>query len=365
VAAALIFAGAASFSFAGGADTAAVSAAATGGADTTVVGAAATSGADTAAVGAAAAAASPRAIALADDADEDGDAGEGEPVEESEVVRVEAPSGAKGVFAVDTVTGEILCAKSADKARPVASTSKLMTVWLVHEKIASGEGDWSDKVKIKDSKLDRMSRVRPYGGSVRLKKGKSFTVKQLYLLTLVESHNAAAVQLGRWVAGSDEDFAAAMNDAAAELGMEDSYFVNACGLNNTDYYKDLKIKYVGKRSDTNMMSPRDAATLAAALVTTYPEVMDATSIVKTKVAGKTVRTTNLILRDKKLKKKAKGLNVSGLKTGYIKRSGGCFIGSCEKEGRHRIVTVLLNDKKRFEHTISLMKDIYNENPDAV
>jgi D-alanyl-D-alanine carboxypeptidase (penicillin-binding protein 5/6) len=293
--------------------------------------------------------------------DESGD----EPADAIEVVRVKAPSGAKGVFAVDTATGETLSSKNADKSRPAASTSKLMTVWLVNEKISSGDGDWSDKIEVQDRKLDRMSRLSPYGGSVRLKAGRTYTVRQLYILTLVESHNAAAVQLGRWVSGSDEEFAEAMNEAAADLGMDNSYFVNACGLNNTDYYTDLKIKYVGKRSDTNMMSPRDAATLASAIVTIYPEVMDTASIAKTKVRGKTIHTTNLILRDKNLKKKAKGLNVTGLKTGYIKRSGGCFIGTCEKKGRHRIVTVILNDPKRFDHTISLMKKIYKENPEAV
>jgi D-alanyl-D-alanine carboxypeptidase (penicillin-binding protein 5/6) len=281
------------------------------------------------------------------------------------IVKAKAPKEAKGVFAMDTVTGNTLASKSADKSRPVASTSKLMTVYLVHRKIDAGEGDWSDKVKIADRKLDRMSKLSPYGGVVRLKKGTTFTIKQLYSLTIVESHNAASVQLGRWVAGSDEGFAKLMNDTAEELGMGNSHFVNACGLDNIDYYNDLKIPYVGKRSDTNKMSPRDAAKLARALVTEYPGVMKTTRLVKVKVKGKTVRTSNHILDYDNLKKKAKGLNVTGLKTGYITRSGHCFIGVCKKEGRNRIVTVILNDPNRFEHTITLMKNIYKKNPEAV
>jgi D-alanyl-D-alanine carboxypeptidase (penicillin-binding protein 5/6) len=283
----------------------------------------------------------------------------------ADVTVVKAPAKAKGVFAVDAVTGNTLSAKSPDRSMPAASTSKLMTAWLVHEKIASGDGDWSDRIRITDKKLDKMSRTSPYGGTVRLKNGSVFTVRQLYILTLVESHNAAAMQLGRWVAGSDSKFVSLMNEAADDLGMRASSFVNACGLNNIDFYKDLKIAYVGKRSATNMMSPRDAAKLARALVNTYPEVMDTTGVAKIKVKGKTVRTTNLIIRDDKLKAKAKGLNVSGLKTGYIKRSGGCFIGTCEKKGRHRIITVVFNDADRFKHTVSLMKRIYKENRGAI
>ncbi|MDR0596601.1 MAG: serine hydrolase [Clostridiales Family XIII bacterium] len=281
------------------------------------------------------------------------------------VARVGAPKAAKGVFAMDVVTGKTLCAKSADKARPVASTSKLMTAYLVHEKIESGGGAWTDKVRITDKKLDKMSRLSPYGGSVRLTVGRLFTIRQLYILMLVESHNAASVQLGRWVSGSDKKFAKLMNKAADELGMKNSSFVNACGLDNLDYYNDLKIPYVGKRSDTNMMSPRDAAKLARALVTEHPSVLNTTKRATAKVKGRTIYTSNHILDYKNLMKKAKGLNVTGLKTGYIDRSGHCFIGTCKKKGRDRLVTVILNDSDRFNHTISIMKNIYKKNPEAV
>jgi D-alanyl-D-alanine carboxypeptidase (penicillin-binding protein 5/6) len=266
---------------------------------------------------------------------------------------------------MDAATGKTLSSRDADTARPAASTSKLMTVWLVHGKIAEGGGRWSDKITITDAKIARMSRMSVYGGSVRLSKGRVFSVRQLYTLTLVESNNAAAIMLGRWVAGTDKKFVRLMNRAADDLGMENSHFVNACGLNNIDFYNDLKIPYVGKRSDTNMMSPRDAAVLARELVTEYPEVLGTTGLARVKVKGKAIRTTNLILRDKKLKKKAAGLNVKGLKTGYIKRSGGCLIATCRKKGRHRVITVILNDGDRFIHTLALMKAIYRENPEAV
>jgi D-alanyl-D-alanine carboxypeptidase (penicillin-binding protein 5/6) len=278
------------------------------------------------------------------------------------IVKVKAPAGAKGVFAMDADTGKTLSSKSADKARPVASTSKLMTIYLVHKMIADGDGAWKDKVKITDKQIDRMSKLSPYGGTIRLKKGKTFTVKELYTLTLVESHNAAAIQLGRWVSGSDKKFVKLMNKTAQLLGMKKSSFVNACGLNNRDFYEDLKIPYIGKRSATNMMSPKDAAKLARALVTEYPAVMKTTKRAKTKVRGKTIRSTNKILRDKNLKEQAAGLNIVGLKTGYIRRSGSCFIGTCKRKGRDRIVTVILNDPDRFEHTITLMKEIYEKNP---
>ncbi|MDR0518866.1 MAG: serine hydrolase [Clostridiales Family XIII bacterium] len=285
--------------------------------------------------------------------------------ETPDVERVGAPKAAKGVFAMDAETGQTLCAKSADTARPVASTSKLMTAYLVLKKIDSGGGAWTDRVGITDRKLDKMSRTSPYGGSVRLRVGSTFSVRQLYYLMLVESHNAASVQLGRWISGTDAAFAQLMNETAEELGMENSSFVNACGLDNSDYASDLKIPYVGNRSDTNKMSPRDAADLARALVTEYPEVMNATKLTRVNVKGRTVRTSNHILDYKDLMKKAKGLNVAGLKTGYTSRAGHCFIGVCKKNGRHTIVTAILNDPDRFNHTITIMKGSYSKNPDAV
>jgi D-alanyl-D-alanine carboxypeptidase (penicillin-binding protein 5/6) len=281
--------------------------------------------------------------------------------DEPEPVEVDAPENAKAVIAIDAVTGAVYCAKSKNRKYPVASTSKLMTVWLVLEKIAANEGDWSDKVKITDKKLEKMSASSVFGGAMTLKKGKAFTVKQLYMLTLIESNNAAAIQLGRWVAGTDRKFADRMNDAAKRLGMNNSEFHNACGLNNSDLKQYFTMKIHGKAKDTNQMSASDAATLAKALIDNYPEILKTSKLAKKTIKDTKIKATNKILSDKKLKKRAKGLNVDGLKTGYTRRAGQCLIATCKPDGKHRVITVVLDDKDKFVDTIAVMKDIYDEN----
>jgi D-alanyl-D-alanine carboxypeptidase (penicillin-binding protein 5/6) len=276
-------------------------------------------------------------------------------------VKVSAPKNAKAVIVVSADEGEVFASKSSGKALPAASTSKLMTLWLVHEKIEAGEGKWKDKVKITDKKLEKMSLSYEFGGRLKLYKGKTFTVKQLYQAALIESNNAAATQLGRWVSGSDKKFAKAMNETAEQLGMKNSKFFNASGIDNADLKKNFKMKISGKKGDTNKMSARGAATLAQAIISTYPSILDTSKLASKKINKTKIYSTNMILRDEKLKKKAADLKVNGLKTGYTVRAGSCLIATCKPKGSKRIITVVLNDSTKFPDTVSLMKRVYKKN----
>ncbi|MDR0817012.1 MAG: serine hydrolase [Clostridiales Family XIII bacterium] len=276
------------------------------------------------------------------------------------IVRVKAPPLAKAEVAIDAVNGDVLSKKYKDKSLPVASVSKLMTVWLVMEKISAGEGSMSSKVRIRDSGIERLSRDRHCGG-YELKRGKTFSVRQLLRLTLINSSNAAAVQLGIWVSGSNEDFIDDMNDEAENLKLSKSVFTSACGLNNNDM-KMFGLKVSGGKSGTNMMSAQDVATLSRKLLDKYPEVLSVSSLPAVKVKGKRIGSTNKFLTSEALKKKAKTYRVDGLKTGSTQRAGACLAVSANPSGKHRIITVVLNDWNRFEDTYTLIKNIYKKNP---
>ena len=275
------------------------------------------------------------------------------------IVKVKVPARAKAALVVNAYTGEVFSSKNADKALPVASTSKIMTVWLVMKKIESGRS-LSEAVKIKSKKIENMSRKKLYGGYV-LKKGQSFTVRQLLYLTVVKSSNAAAVQLGIWVAGSNAKFVKLMNKEAKSLGLTKSSFTSACGLDNYDMGR-LGLKVTGNKKATNMMSARDLARLSQKLIAEYPQALNYSKTVSIKIKVKKITTTNKILKDKKLIKKAKTLNIDGLKTGSTKSAGYCLVATGQAKGKHRLISVILDDDYRSADTVDLLLKVYKSNP---
>ena len=137
----------------------------------------------------------------------------------------------EGVILADQ-SGNILFSRNADKPRPIASVTKLMTaVVILDAKLSLDE-------KITITKADRD--LRPLTGS-RLKVGAKLTRKELLTLAMLSSENRAALALGRTYPGGSETFARAMNEKAKNLGMMHSNFIDAAGLspNNLSTPNDL------------------------------------------------------------------------------------------------------------------------------
>ncbi len=137
----------------------------------------------------------------------------------------------EGVILADQ-SGNILFSRNADKPRPIASVTKLMTAVVILDAKLS-----LDK-KITITKADRD--LRQLTGS-RLKVGAKLTRKELLTLAMLSSENRAALALGRTYPGGSEAFARAMNDKAKDLGMMHSNFIDAAGLspNNLSTPNDL------------------------------------------------------------------------------------------------------------------------------
>lgn len=272
------------------------------------------------------------------------------------LVKGTAPFGlkyAKNAVAMDYTTGKAVWSKSANTARPIASVSKIMTLYLTLQKVNSGSGKWSDVVKTSDAGLVAMSKDAGCGGFV-FKSGHKYTVQDLYYAALLDSSNNAAIALGQWVAGSNAKFIKQMNAQAKAWNLDKASFVSASGLENSD----LKVfGYNYGSANANMVSAKDVALIARHLIQDYPRVLTDGSIGSKTVDGQTAYNYNNMLAGRKYYKSS--LNVDGLKTGYTPLAGYCFVGTGQKSGKHRVITVVLHDENEFTETQSLMNKAYS------
>ncbi|MGF7437441.1 D-alanyl-D-alanine carboxypeptidase family protein [Lentilactobacillus senioris] len=261
---------------------------------------------------------------------------------------------AKSYLAMDAKTGEVLASHNGNTQRLVASTGKLMTIYLAVQK-AEKENAWNKTVSVAGSGLRSMGLSSAVGG-FQFKTGHKYTVKQLYDAALIESSNNAAIALGRWVSGSNAKFIKKMNAQAAAWGLSSkTKFVSASGLENDDL-SPYGYWASGSYTAGNEVSAKDLATIARKLINDYPDVLKQSKLTSMKTDGQTLTNANRLLKGKTYY--SSDLNVDGLKTGYTPRAGLCLVATSQKAGKHRLITVVLNDQNEFTETNSLMKHVY-------
>ncbi|MGF2385657.1 D-alanyl-D-alanine carboxypeptidase family protein [Lentilactobacillus otakiensis] len=265
---------------------------------------------------------------------------------------------AKSAIAVDAQTGQILYQKNANEPRAIASISKLMTVYIVHQRIKQNKLAWGDKVKI-SAELAKLSTASGLT-NVPLTAGRSYSVRQLVNATLVESANAAALALGQKIAGTPAKFAALMNKTARSIGIHDGKFYNASGLTNKLTGK-LALKNVSGNAE-NLLSASDVALLAKNILKKFPRITNITRQTTANFYGTRMTGHNQLIDDHSI---ANGVRVDGLKTGTSDKAGASFVGSATENGKHRIITVVLgarnksaSDPARFIQTAKLMRWVY-------
>lgn len=269
----------------------------------------------------------------------------------------------KAGLAVDAKSGQILYSKNAEQVLPIASLSKLLTVYLVLQAIHEGKLSWNQKI-VPDEASQKVSQDTNLS-NVPLKEGHAYTVKALYQATLIYSANGAALALGNAVAGSHKGFIDMMRKQAQKFGINDAKIYTANGLSNSEVGD---AKYPGAPDNAeNEFSAKDMAIIAQRLLKDYPEVLDTTKITRMKFDNGTDQTEmenwNWMLKG--LAKSYTELPVDGLKTGTSDSAGACFVATVKKDG-HRIITVVLGakhtsqeDLSRFEETQKLMSYVFN------
>lgn len=245
----------------------------------------------------------------------------------------------------DAETGEVLEAYNIDEVRAMASTSKLVSIFVVLDQIKEGKLSLDDEVTI-DKEASSLT-----GSSYKLKEGDTLSVNSLITASLVVSGNDAITALGEHIAGSTDAFVVMMNKKCKDLGLKNAHMVNPTGL--TDYSIE----------DYNKMTTREMFTLASEILKQHPEILKYTTMASIKEESRNFieYNTNPIL----------GIvpEIDGLKTGYTNAAGRCVIltglekGTKGKSKDMRLIGITtgsMGDWQRFVSCKRLMTDAFED-----
>ena len=270
---------------------------------------------------------------------------------------------AKAAIAVDADTGKIFYAQDSTTPMPIASITKVLSIYVVYDKIKNEELDLLDQVVI-SPQLAELS-TKPELSNVALVANQAYTVESLIHASLIQSANAAVMALGEKVAGSQEQFVNLMRQKAESLGITDAKIISVSGLNNRDL-GGFRYPGTGDKEE-NEMAAQDGAIIAKHFIADYPEVLNITSTVQESFGENTAQPSimqnwNQLLPGLPLQKEG----VIGLKTGTTDLAGACFVGVIRQNSREVITVVLhannqANDSNaRFVETSKLMDYALNQ-----
>ena len=239
---------------------------------------------------------------------------------------------AKSAVLMDAATGTVLYEQNAHEALAPASVTKVMTMLLIMEAIDSGKLRWEDTVTASEAAAAK-------GGSqIYLKVGETMTVSDMVKSIAVSSANDCACAMAEHLAGSEEAFVEQMNKRAAELGMEDTHFVNCTGLDDEP------------EAASHKTSAGDIAIMSRELLTKHPDIKNYTTIWMDTVRGGTFGLSNT----NKLVRFYNG--ATGLKTGFTSSAGYCLSASALREDMELIAVVMGSEtsQARFAACKSLL-----------
>jgi D-alanyl-D-alanine carboxypeptidase (penicillin-binding protein 5/6) len=217
---------------------------------------------------------------------------------------------------IDANSGEVLYTKRADALRYAASISKVLTLYLTFEALATGRLSLDDRLVISPHAFSMIP------SKVSSHPGETLTVAQAIPALTVHSANDVAVALAEKISGSEPRFAALMNLRAHELGMTNSQFVNASGVPERRRITP----------EQNISTARDIAILCRAIMRDYPQYYSYFGEKSFYYNGKLLINHNHLV--------AKMPGVDGLKTGFTNAAGFNLAASAVRDGR-RLITVVL------------------------
>jgi len=223
----------------------------------------------------------------------------------------EAPViGAAAYIILDHNSGKVIAKNNSDERRAPASLAKLMTSYVIFQRIKGEFISLDDEVKISE-------KAWKTGGSRSfIEVGKLIKLKDLLMGMIIQSGNDASVALAEHVAGSEGTFVLFMNEYALDLGMSNTNFENASGLPNDNQYT----------------TANDIAILSSAIIQEFPDYY--------KWYSQKEFTYNDIKQNNRNKLLWSDATVDGLKTGYTKKAGYCLVTSANRVGM-RLISVVL------------------------
>ena len=210
---------------------------------------------------------------------------------------------------IDAETGAVLFEKDADKLTPPSSMTKIMTMYLVFERLKDGSLSLEDKLRVSEKAW------RKGGSKMFVEVGKRVRVEDLIRGIIVQSGNDACIVVAEGLAGSEDAFAADMTAKAREIGMTSSVFKNASGWPDPEH----------------LITVRDLATLALRTIKDFPEYYHYYS--------EREFTFNKIRQSNRNPLLYKNMGADGVKTGHTEAAGYGLVGTAKRNDR-RIVAVL-------------------------
>ncbi len=228
------------------------------------------------------------------------------------------PEAFRSAIVIDAASGQVLFENKADVQSPPASVTKLMTFYIVEEKLQRGE------LKL-DAPVTVTAEASHTGGSrVWLVDKEKITVEELLYALMVKSANDAAVALADHISGSKEAFVDLMNLKARELGLRNTVFHSPHGLPP------------GKGQQPDLSTARDLALLARKLIA-GTDVLKYSSTRRREFRHQNGKVVDLDTHNHLL-----GVvpGCDGLKTGYYREAGFSLVATVQRGGR-RIIAVIL------------------------
>lgn len=265
-----------------------------------------------------------------------------------EEVSVSAPS----VVLMEASTGQVIYEKDSHIPLHPASITKIMTMILIFDALENGTISLDDTVTVSEY-------AASMGGSqVFLEPGETQTVDTMLKCISIASANDACVAMAEYIFGSEQEFVNQMNQRAKKLGMNDTTFVNCCGLD----------------TEGHMTTAYDVAIMSRELITKYPQIHNYCTVwmdTITHVTAKGSTEFGLTNTNKLIKQYE---YATGLKTGSTSQAKYCLSATAERDDMELIAVVMAapDYKVRFQDAVTLLnygfgkcKIYHDENQDAL
>ncbi len=211
---------------------------------------------------------------------------------------------------VDGNNGEVLHATNADGLRHPASLTKIMTLYLLFERLEAGKMRLDSQLKVSEHAAEQAPT------KLGLRPGQTIIVDDAIKAVVTKSANDAAVTIAENLAGDEAEFARLMTQKARALGMSRTTYVNASGLPDDD----------------QITTARDQALLGRAIQERFPRYYRYFSTPEFVYHGREMRNHNHLLGEVG--------GVDGIKTGYTRASGFNLVTSVHRDGRYLVAVVL-------------------------
>ena len=225
---------------------------------------------------------------------------------------------------MESSTGEIIYERNSDERLAPASMTKMMSLILIMEAIEKGNIKLDQIITISEN-ASKMG-----GSQIYLETNEKMSVDDLLKGICMASANDAVVALAETTYGSEEEFVNEMNRRAKKLGLKNTNFMNATGLDEENHYS----------------SARDMALIARELIK-HDKVLEYSSRYEDYLREKTNKKFWLV-NTNKLIKTYEGMD--GLKTGFTESAGYCLTATAKRNNMRLIGVVMKEESSNIRNS---------------